>query len=123
MFNRIHFEVIVQVLLASMAAPNPGAAYNLADDDPVPSHEVIFYACQKLGITPPPLIPYNEADMAPITRSFYSDNKRVANNKIKDELGVTLRYPTFREGIDACLEAEKTLAQDHYLPSAMSSEG
>ena len=75
------------------------------------------------AVQPPALIPYNEADMAPITRSFYSDNKRVANNKIKDELGVTLRYPTFREGIDACLEAEKTLAQDHYLPSAMSSEG
>ncbi len=122
-FNRIHVEDIVQVLLASMAKPNPGAAYNLSDDDPVPSHEVILYACQKLGITPPPLIPYNEADMAPITRSFYSDNKRVANNKIKAELGVSLKYPSFREGIDGCLEAEKTLVEDHYLPASMSSEG
>ena len=122
-FNRIHVEDIVQVLMASMAKPNPGAAYNLADDDPVPSHEVILYACQKLGIMPPPLIPYNEADMAPITRSFYSDNKRVANNKIKNELGVTLKYPDFRKGIDGCLEAEKDLEAHTFLPAYSGSEG
>lgn len=120
-FNRIHVEDIVQVLLASMAKPHPGQAYNLADDDPVPSHEVIKYACEVLGMTPPPLIPYNEADMAPITRSFYADNKRVANNLIKGELGVKLKYPDFRAGIDACLAAEQSMDMQDYLPAFESS--
>lgn len=120
-FNRIHVEDIVQVLLASMANPDPGRVYNLADDDPVPSHEVIKFACELLGLTPPPLIPYNEADMAPITRSFYADNKRVANKRIKEELGVALKYPDFRKGIEACLEAEQTLPMQDFLPAFESS--
>ena len=122
-FNRIHVEDIVQVLLASMEKPNPGAAYNLADDDPVPSWEVITYACEALGLTPPPLIPYNEADMAPITRSFYNDNKRVANNRIKRELGVQLKYPDYKKGIDACLAAEGSTQMEGYLPVGTGSEG
>ncbi len=122
-FNRIHVEDIVQVLMASMAKPNPGAAYNLADDDPVPSWEVITYACELLGVTPPPIIPYSEADMAPIVRSFYSDNKRVSNRRIKEELGVTLKYPDFRKGIDACLEAESDQQAHQYLPMFAGSEG
>lgn len=121
-FNRIHVEDIVQVLMASMAHPNPGAAYNLADDDPVPSHAVITYACELLGITPPPMIPYEEADMAPIVRSFYKDNKRVANNRIKRELGVTLKYPDYKAGIDACLATESS-PEYHYLPFFSASEG
>lgn len=122
-FNRIHVEDIVQVLMASMDHPNPGAAYNLADDDPVPSHEVILYACQLLGITPPPLIPYDEADMAPIARSFYKDNKRVSNRRIKEQLGVALKYPDFRKGLEACLEAELSHKMDEYLPISETSEG
>ncbi len=120
-FNRIHVEDIVQVLMASMARPNPGAAYNLADDDPVPSWEVITYACEVLGIAPPPMIPYNEADMAPIARSFYADNKRVANMRIKEELGVALKYPDYKAGIDACLRAEQTMQSEGFLP-VQSSE-
>ncbi len=121
-FNRIHVEDIVQVLIASMEKHNPGAAYNLSDDDPVPSHEVILYACQLLGIEPPPLIPYNEADMAPIARSFYNDNKRVANHRIKSELGITLLYPNYRDGIDACLAAEQSGEAQHYLPTGAGTE-
>ncbi len=122
-FNRIHVEDIVQVLVASMAKPNPGAAYNLADDDPVPSWEVITYACEVLGLTPPPLIPYNEADMAPIARSFYNDNKRVSNARIKNELGVALKYPDYKRGIDACLAAESSPQMEQYLPIDQISEG
>jgi nucleoside-diphosphate-sugar epimerase len=122
-FNRIHVEDIVQVLMASMARPNPGAAYNLADDDPVPSWEVITYTCELLGITPPPMIPYNEADMAPIARSFYNDNKRVLNDRIKAELGVQLKYPTYRDGIEACLAAESSEQIHNYLPAYSASEG
>lgn len=106
-FSRIHVDDIVQILMASMAMPSPGAVYNCGDDCAAPSHEVIKYACELLGITPPPLIPYSEADMAPIARSFYSDNKRIRNDKIKQELGITLRYPDYRAGLMGCLEAEQ----------------
>lgn len=107
MFNRIQVEDIIQVLLASMANPNPGAIYNLADDRPAPSHEVIAYACQLLGLEVPPIIPIEQADLAPITMSFYKDNKHVLNNKIKQELGVQLKYPDFKSGLEACLRAEE----------------
>jgi hypothetical protein len=105
-FSRIHVDDIAQTLLASMMKIDPGAAYNLADDLAAPSHEVIKYACEMLGIEPPPLLPYDETDMAPIARSFYADNKRIKNDKIKDELGVMLKYPTYKEGLQGCLAQE-----------------
>lgn len=105
-FSRIHVEDIVQVLQASMENPAPGEIYNICDDMPAPSHEVIAYACALLDIETPPLIPYDKADLAPITQSFYADNKRIRNNKIKQTLGVQLKYRNYREGLQACLEAE-----------------
>ena len=104
--SRIHVEDIVQVLRASMEKPNPGSIYNICDDLPSPSHEVIAHACRLLGVEPPPLVPIDEADLAPIARSFYSDNKRVSNKKIKQEFGIELKYPDFRSGLSACLDAE-----------------
>lgn len=109
-FSRIHVDDIVQTLEASMHTPHPGGIYNLADDGPSPSHEVIAYACAKLGLMPGPIIPFEQADMAPMARSFYLDNKRIDASKIKRELGVTLMHPDFRSGIDACLEAERAHA-------------
>ncbi|MBU0800785.1 MAG: SDR family oxidoreductase [Alphaproteobacteria bacterium] len=106
-FSRIHIDDIVQTLIASMNKPNPGAIYNLADDNAAPSHEVIAYACELLGIEAPPLIPYDEADMVPMARSFYADNKRVHNTRIKDELGVVLKYPDYRAGLQGCLDWER----------------
>lgn len=106
-FSRIHVDDIVTVLHASIARPTPGKAYNVADDYPAPSHAVIAYACELLGLPTPPLIPYDAADLAPITRSFYEDNKRVRNDRIKQELGVRLAYPSYREGLAACLTAER----------------
>src|SRR5690606_1325639 len=106
-FNRIHVDDIVQTLVASMNRPDPGAVYNLADDHPAPSHEVIAFACNLTGQAPPPLIPFEQADVAPMVRSFYSDNKRVKNDKIKQDLGVQLLYPDYRDGLQACLEVEE----------------
>ena len=108
-FNRIHVDDIVQTLLASFTNPNPGAIYNLADDDPVPSHEVIAYACKLMGLEIPPLIPFEDADLAPITLSFYNDNKHVLNQKIKTELGVKLKYPNYKVGLEGCLQAEESV--------------
>ncbi len=104
-FSRIHVHDIVQVLRASIAAPAPGQIYNLCDDFPAPSHEVIAFACSLIGVEPPPLLNYKDADLAPITMSFYKDNKRVRNDKIKNDLGVTLYYKSYKEGLQQCLEA------------------
>ncbi len=106
-FSRIHVDDIVQILMASMAKPNPGSIYNLCDNQAAPSHEVICYACELLDIEPPPMIDFEDADMAPMAMSFYKDNKRVRNNKLKDELGVDLLHPDYFSGLDACLEAEQ----------------
>jgi nucleoside-diphosphate-sugar epimerase len=105
-FSRIHVEDIAQVLQASMARPNPGAAYNVCDDDAADPAEVIAYACTLLKVPPPPEIPFAEAALSPMARSFYDDNKRVKNARIKQELGVALRYPNYRAGLEALLAAE-----------------
>ena len=105
-FNRIHVADITATLEASMDRPNPGAAYNLADDEPSPSHEVIAYACRLIGADIPPLIPFESADMSPMARSFYADNKIVDNRRIKQELGVHLAFPTYRAGLDAQFATE-----------------
>lgn len=105
-FNRIHVEDIAQIVKKSMDSPKGGEIYNVCDDMPAPSHEVIEYACQLLGLTVPPLIPIDKADLAPITLSFYKDNKRIKNDKIKADLGITLKHPDYKEGIKACLAAE-----------------
>jgi nucleoside-diphosphate-sugar epimerase len=102
-FSRIHVEDIAQVLRASMASPNPGAVYNVADDEPAPPQDVIAYAADLLGLTPPPEIPFEAADLSPMARSFYAESKRVANARIKEELGVRLRYPDYRAGLAAIL--------------------
>lgn len=104
-FGRIHVDDIVQVLRASIARPNPGAIYNLADDEPAPPAEVVAHACRLLGVEPPPLVPFEKAELSPMARSFYDGNRRVRNERIKEELGVTLRYPDYRSGLAACLTA------------------
>ncbi len=105
-FSRIHVEDLAQVLIASMLNPNPSAIYNVCDDMPTPSHEVIDYACKLLAIESPLLIPFDKADLAPITASFYKDNKRIRNDKIKNELGIKLKYKNYKQGLEACLAAE-----------------
>jgi nucleoside-diphosphate-sugar epimerase len=100
-FSRIHVADIAQVLAASINRPNPGAIYNLCDDDPAPPEDVIAYAAELLGLPVPPAIAFETAEMTPMARSFYGENKRVRNDRIKDELGVELIYPGYRKGLAA----------------------
>lgn len=104
-FNRTHVEDIAQVLLASMAKPRAGAIYNVCDDEPAPPQDVLLYAAELTGRKPPPEVPFEQAVMSEMARSFYADNKRVKNDRIKQELGITLRYPTYREGLQALYAA------------------
>ena len=105
-FSRIHVDDIAQILAASIARPNPGAIYNVCDDDPAAPAEVIEYAAGLLGIAPPPLVPFAQAKLSDMARSFYADNKRVKNERIKSELGVRLIYPDYRLGLAAILKNE-----------------
>lgn len=105
-FSRIHVADLAAVLRASMAAPDPGIVYNVADDDPSPPEAVIAYASTLLGVAPPPLVPFAAAQLSAMARSFYDDNKRVANRRIKEELGVRLRYPSYRDGLPALLQEQ-----------------
>lgn len=100
-FNRIHVADIATVLCASLQNPHPEAIYNVTDDEPAPPQDVIVYAAQKMGVPLPPLYPFEKAELSPMARSFYAENKRVSNRLIRQELGVRLAYPTYREGIDA----------------------
>jgi nucleoside-diphosphate-sugar epimerase len=105
-FSRIHVEDIAAVLEASIASPCPGRAYNVCDDDPAPPEDVIGHAARLLGLPPPPEESWETAAMTPMARSFYAESKRVSNARIRMELGVSLRFPTYREGLSALLAEE-----------------
>ena len=105
-FSRIHVDDIAQVLEASIGRPRPGAVYNLCDDDPAPPEDVIAHAAELLGLPVPPAVPFGEAEMSPMARSFYAESKRVSNRRIKEELGVRLIHPDYRSGLRALLSAE-----------------
>ncbi|WP_370163207.1 MULTISPECIES: SDR family oxidoreductase [Alphaproteobacteria] len=105
-FSRIHVDDIAQVLKASIDRPNPGAIYNLCDDDPAPPQDVIAHAAELLGLPAPPEVAFEEAEMTPMARSFYAESKKVRNDRIKNELGVELIHPDYRSGLAALLRAE-----------------
>jgi nucleoside-diphosphate-sugar epimerase len=106
-FSRIHVEDIASAVLASLARPRPGAIYNLCDDDAAPPQDVIAHACALLGVEPPAELPWEEAKatLSPMALGFYADNKRVSNRLMKEELGVRLAYPSYREGLESILAA------------------
>lgn len=105
-FSRMHVEDIALALEASMTRPLAFDLYNLADDEPAPPQDVVAYACALLGIEPPPLTPIDDADLSEMAKSFYTDNKRVCNRRMKEALQIPLAYPTYREGLRAILAAE-----------------
>ncbi len=102
-FSRIHIEDIAATVVAALNRPSRGAIYNVTDDLPASSSELIAYACELLGKPVPPAIPWHEIEhtMSAMARSFYSENRKVRNDRLKRELGVVLRYPTYREGLRA----------------------
>jgi nucleoside-diphosphate-sugar epimerase len=106
LFSRIHVEDIAQILLASINQPNPGAIYNVCDNNAAPPEDVIAHAAALLGLPVPPAVDFENADMSPMARSFYAESKRVDNTRIRTELGVTLKYPDYPAGLSALLAAE-----------------
>ncbi|ADG11659.1 SDR family NAD(P)-dependent oxidoreductase [Caulobacter segnis] len=104
-FSRIHVDDIVSGLLASLDKPRAGGVYNLVDDEPAPPQDVMEQAARLLGAPVPPDLPFNELGLSPATRRFYAENKRVSNARVKAELGWRPAYPTYREGLQAILNA------------------
>ena len=105
-FSRIHVDDIANVLAAAMTRPGAGDIYNVCDDLPAEPREVIEYGAELLGIAPPPLVAFDDAALSPMAQSFWADSKRVRNDRIKHDLGIVLRYPTYREGLAAILASE-----------------
>ncbi|MDG1210284.1 MAG: SDR family oxidoreductase [Paracoccaceae bacterium] len=105
-FSRIHRDDIAAALEASIEAPNPVRAYNLCDNEAAPPQDVIAYAAELLGVEPPPLTQIDQVEMSPMAASFYAESKRVSNQRLREELGVKLKHPTYREGLAATLAEE-----------------
>jgi nucleoside-diphosphate-sugar epimerase len=104
-FNRIHVDDIASAIMAAINHTS-GGTWNVCDDEPAPPQDVITYAAQLMGVAPPAEEAYATAEMSPMARSFYASSARVANARLKQELGVTLAFPTYQHGLDALWRAE-----------------
>ena len=100
-FNRIHVDDIARIVSAAMDGRGRSPIYNVADDEPAPPQDVICFAADLMGLPAPADVPFQEADLSPMARSFYMSNRRVSNAKAKSELGVRLLYPNYRDGLKA----------------------
>ena len=103
-FNRIHVYDIAGSIGAAFAQAQSGV-FNISDDEPCPPQEVVAHAARLLNVAPPPEVAFEEVDLSPMARSFYGENKRVSNARLKAELGYRFRYPSYREGLAACVAA------------------
>ncbi len=109
-FNRIHVGDIAAAIDAAFARKAEGV-FNVVDDEPAAAQDVVAYAAGLMAVTPPPEIPFAEAELTPMARSFYGENKRVRNRKLKQMLGLEFAYPTYREGLAALWQSGEGGAQ------------
>ena len=100
-FNRIHVADIAQAIDACFQTNAPGGVYNITDDEPAPPQDVVLYAAQNAGVEPPPEQEFDAAQLTPMARTFYGENKRVSNRRMKALLRFELAFPTYREGVAA----------------------
>ena len=98
-FNRIHVEDISRAIAACLGTDAPGGVFNVTDDEPAPPQDVVTYGADLIGVPPPTETPFAQADFSPMALSFWGQNKRVANRRLREELGVDLAFPTYREGL------------------------
>ena len=116
-FNRIHIDDIAGVLMAAIAHRDrlgqtpcqPSNIFNVTDDLPAPPQDVLKHAAELLNLPPPPEVAFEDAELSVMGRTFYGENKRVRNAKVKSTLDYTFRHPTYREG----LAAIKVLCASH----------
>lgn len=104
-FNRIHVEDIAASIAAGISKPHADRVYNVTDDEPGPPQDVVSFGAELLGLPLPTALDFASADLTPMARSFYSESKRVSNARLKQELGVALKYPTYRDGLRGIFDA------------------
>ena len=102
-FSRVHVDDIVQTVQRSMHHPTPGEMYNVADNEPSEPRDLLLEGAKLLQVKPPPPILFEEAKFSPMGRSFWDECRRVSNQKIREKLGIQVRYPSYREGLRAIL--------------------
>lgn len=100
-FNRIHVDDIAGAALF-LYQKRAAGAFNVTDDEPAPPQDVVAHAAGLLGAPVPPEIRFEDAALSPMARSFYAENKRVSNAKLK-ALGFRFRFPDYRAGLAAIL--------------------
>jgi nucleoside-diphosphate-sugar epimerase len=103
--NRAHVDDIAEAARLVLEKGLPGQIWNVADDEPAPPEDVIAFAAKLIGVAPPPLEPFETADLTPMAASFFAEKKRVSNAKAKRLLGFSPAYPSYREGLTALWEA------------------
>jgi nucleoside-diphosphate-sugar epimerase len=104
-FNRIHVEDVALTIASTLMHDGKNQIWNVSDDEPAPPQDIVTFAAELMGIAPPPVQDVDEADLSPMARSFYAENKRASNRKLKQELGISLTFPTYREGLRALWDA------------------
>lgn len=100
LFSRIHRDDIEECVWRAMNSDLASRTFNLADDTPAPPQDIIEKAALALGKPVPPLIPFEDADLSPMARSFYEESKRVRNDRVKKELSLELKYPSFDSALN-----------------------
>jgi nucleoside-diphosphate-sugar epimerase len=105
-FNRIHRDDIAAAFVAA-ANKEADGIFNITDDEPAPPQDVVAYACELAGVEPPPETDFATAELSPMARSFYGENKRVSNAKSKRDLGMTYAYPDFRTALKKMWQEER----------------
>ena len=98
-FNRIHVDDIARAIAALLVHEGDSDVWNVTDDEPAAPQDVVAYAAELMGVPVPPDLDFETADLTPMARSFYGENKRCSNRKIRELLKLDLAYPTYREGI------------------------
>jgi hypothetical protein len=100
-FNRIHVDDIARVLAAAIDTDTGHRVFNVSDDEPAPPEDVVAYAAELMGLPVPETVAFEAAGLSGVAASFWSECKRVRNQRIRNELKVELIYPTYREGLRA----------------------
>lgn len=108
-FSRAHVSDIAAALRLAILNPAPHRIFNICDDEPAPADEVLVHAANLLGITPPPAVAIEDANLSLAAQRFYAECKRVSNARAKSSLGWLPRFPTYREGLADCLQREASI--------------
>jgi nucleoside-diphosphate-sugar epimerase len=100
-FNRIHVDDLALAVAAALDRDTGHRVFNVSDDEPAPPEQVVAYAAELLGLPVPPAVAFDQGALSGMAASFWGECKRVKNERLRRDLGVDLRYPTYREGLQA----------------------